>query len=264
MIELQVLVATCREAGIQRMAAHAYPVVEGVEYIVAWQLPDGDATLPAALCRPDIRVIKSQTCGLAKNRNIALDAASAPIVLIADDDLDYTPEGLRGVIEAFRARPEAHLLTFQYASQAAHKDYPPCEVNWRKPHKNMYITSFEIAARLSAIKGKIRFDERFGIGGSHYASGEDDIFLIDALNARLSCRFIPFTICSHRGTTTSERQMYTPEFIRAKGAVMQRLYPLTWPLRLLSHLWRNRRDASPHRLSTITYARSWLYFMSCR
>lgn len=261
MTELQVLVAVYGEEGIARMAAHSYPPVEGVEYLVAWQLPGGDAQVPAPLCRPDVRVIKSCTRGLSANRNIAIDAATAPLVLIADDDLDYTEAGLRGVIDAFRRNPDADILTFKYESERAVKLYPDFEFDWSRPTRKVpvYVTSFEIAARLDSLRRcGVRFDERFGIGGAQFICGEEDIFMDDALKRGLRGRFVPVTICRHEGYTTSERMRLDPRLIEAKGGVFVRKFPLSWPLRMLAHVVRNRRLPRAERLSTGAYLRAWL------
>lgn len=45
-IKLQVLICTLGEAGIQRVAKGEHPHVPGVEYLVSWQLPDGDVAIP--------------------------------------------------------------------------------------------------------------------------------------------------------------------------------------------------------------------------
>lgn len=257
-VKLQVLVSTYKEEGIERMSRHSYPEVEGVEYIVAWQLPEGDAELPASLVREDVRIVKSRTRGLSANRNIALEAATAPLLLIADDDLDYTEAGLKGVIESFAEFPECDILTFRYESELAKKRYAPEMFNWRKPPRNSHLTSFEIGMRRESIaRHGLRFDERFGIGGL-FIAGEENVFFEDALRAGLQACFIPHTICAHWGTTTTERHLHSREFIRTKGGTLAYIHPATWPLRLMTHLYRNHRDKTEGRLSTLDYFLSWL------
>ena len=77
-IKLQVLICTLGEAGIQRVAKGEHPHVPGVEYLVSWQLPDGDVAIPDELSRPDFKIIKNTTRGLSRNRNLSIAAATAP------------------------------------------------------------------------------------------------------------------------------------------------------------------------------------------
>lgn len=241
-VKLQVLVSTFGSEGATRMATHNFPPVAGVEYIVAWQLPDGDAEIPTSLKRPDIRFVKTSTRGLSMNRNIALSAATAPFLLIADDDIDYTEQGLRNVIEAFETNPDADILTFRYASEEAPKPYPTHTFEWKQAPRNCYISSIEIGMRRESIlRSGIRFDERFGIGG-RFIAGEEDVLMTDAHRAHLTARYLPITICTHAGATTTERHRHDQALIRTKGAVMAHIHPLTWPLRLITHLRRHTHD----------------------
>lgn len=261
MTKLQVLVAAYGPEALQRMEAGSYPRVEGVEYIVAWQLPNGDAPVPASLQRSDIQVIKTATRGSSINRNIALDAATAPLVLMSDDDLIYTAEGLLGVIDAFARHPEADVLTFRYESELARKEYVDFEFDWRRPTRRVlaYVSCIEIAARLDSLRSSgVRFDLRFGIAGTHFICGEEDMLMVSVLKARLRALFIPHTICSHPSSSTSERLVADPRYIETKGGVFRCKCPLSWPLRMLTHALRNRRAPSSRRLSTRRYLAAWL------
>ena len=114
-IRLQVLICTLGGEGIRRVAAACHPQVCQVEYLVSWQLPEGDLPVPEALQRPDFRIIKSDTRGLSRNRNAAIEAASAPLCLISDDDVIYNADNLQGIIRHFDENPEEDILTFRYA-----------------------------------------------------------------------------------------------------------------------------------------------------
>ena len=64
MVKLQVLICTIGAEGIGRVVESSRPEVEGVEYIVSWQLPDGDMDVPEALAvRDDIKVCKVNNRG---------------------------------------------------------------------------------------------------------------------------------------------------------------------------------------------------------
>ena len=70
MVKLQVLICTIGAEGIGRVVDSSHPEVEGVEYLVSWQLPDGDMDVPEALVvRDDVKVCKVNNRGICRNRN---------------------------------------------------------------------------------------------------------------------------------------------------------------------------------------------------
>lgn len=254
---LQVLICTRGDDGIKRVATAQHPAMAGVEYLVSWQ-SNGNTPIPAALDREDFTIYTSDTKGLSINRNIALSLATAPLLLIGDDDVDYTEDGLKGVINEFTSHKDMDILTFRYESSSHSKFYPALPCNLSTPEKGYYVTSFEIALRKDSVRGKIWFNEHFGIG-STFPSGEEDIFIKDCLDSGLKGLFIPLTINRHDGTTTSERNLMLPTRPQTKGAVFLRLHPHTWPLRMGAHalreipLWRKGLVPSP-----ISYCINWI------
>lgn len=254
---LQVLICTFGEEGIRRVCLSAHPAVYGVEYLVSWQLPDGDCAVPEELARrDDFRIVKSATRGLSRNRNIALDAATAPLVLISDDDVSYTADRLESVVRVFEDRPDVGLITMQYESPDYPKEYLPEEMDLRGNPRGYYATSFEIALRLRHVReAGIRFNERFGIG-AEFMAGEEQIFIYDALRSGIECRYVPCIICRHEGTTTSDRHFYDPAYIATKGAVISRLFRFSWPFRMLTHALRNAGGGKP--IGRMAYLKAWI------
>lgn len=256
-MKLQVLICTYGKDGINRVAKSMHPRIDGVEYLVSWQA-DKEYPLPEALVRDDFLIIRSATKGLAVNRNIALSKASAPILLISDDDVDYTENGLNAVISAFQDHPEADIITFCYESTHSSKYYPSRSCNLKKCPKGYYVSSIEIAFRRHAVQKKIWFNENFGIGAT-FPSGEEDVFLKDCLDKGLKGIFLPITIASHDGTTTSEKNLMLASRPETKGAVFIRLFPWSWSIRMLAHakrelpLWRKGIVPSP-----LLYCYNWI------
>ena len=256
-MKLQVLICTYGKDGINRIAKSKHPHIDGVEYLVSWQM-DEQCQIPEALVRDDFQILISATKGLAVNRNIALSKATAPILLIGDDDVDYCEDGLNAVTKAFDDHPETDIITFRYESAQCAKNYPSKTCNLESRPKGYYVSSIEIAFRRQAVQKKIWFNENFGIGAT-FPSGEEDIFLRDCLNMGLKGIFLPFTIARHEGTTTSERNLMLASRPQTKGAVFLHLHPRSWFLRMLAHakrefpMWRKGLVPSP-----ISYCRNWL------
>ncbi len=254
---LQVMICTYGKDGIERVAAADHPHADGVEYLVSWQ-KGGEADVPEALLRDDFKIVASDTKGLSKNRNIALSNATAPLLLVSDDDVVYTKERLQSVIDAFDSHPEADIITFRYESEGARKFYPGHEASLSRPPKGYFVSSIEIAMRRESVKDKIWFNENFGIGGM-FPSGEEDVFIRDCLDSGLNGIFLPITIARHDDPTTSGRNLMLPSRPQTKGAVFLRIHPHSWPLRMMAHaireipLWRKGSVPSP-----ISYCVNWL------
>ena len=257
MTQLQVLIVAYGRKGIENVASSLHPRMEGVEYIVSWQCAGAspDDVPRSLLERDDFKVLPTPTVGVALNRNLTLDAASAPIVLESDDDVSYTPEMLSNVIRAFDERPDCDFLAFKYYSKQNPRKYPLHECDLRNPPKGYFIGGIEMAFRLDSIrKAGIRFNELFGIG-SEFPSGEEDLFLHDVLRAGLTARFVPVVIVNHESESTCMREAKSPAFIRTKGAIHAIVNPRTWHLRMLTHA---RREAAPGLKEKINYCRNWL------
>lgn len=238
---MQVLIVAYGKRGIESVAAMNHPRVEGVEYIVSWQYGHDESTIPTELKeRSDFRILPSPTSGVATNRNLALNAADAPLVLFSDDDVSYTPQQLESVIKAFEERPDCGFLTFKYHSSEYPREYPPCEMDLAHISKGYYLTGFEMAFRLADIRRHgIQFNELFGIAAP-FPACEEDLFMHDVLKAGIKARFVPITIVTHEGDTTGMRRQNDPDFIRTIGAVHSIINPLTWPARMIVHTLRRK------------------------
>lgn len=251
-MRLQVLICAYGAEGIRRVARGSHPRMEGVRYTVSWQAPEGDVP-PEIRGRDDFSIHPVEGKGLSKNRNAALRHASAPILLISDDDLSYTESDLRSVLEAFDAHPDADVLCFTHRrdngvlpDSARYGEFP-----LDRQARGWYPTSFEIAFRNDG-RPIPAFDEDFGIG-AEYPAGEEVLFLHALLAEDRKGYFLPIPIATHPGDTTTERDGATPGFIRMKGALHRRLHPADWPLRMATHALRR-----PDGWSVPAYCRQWL------
>lgn len=237
MLTLEVLIATCRPDGIARVASMELPRLEGVSYLVSWQQPGG-AKVPEALgVRPDVRVVTNEATCLSGNRNAAFEAARGEILLIADDDLHYTPGWLRGVVDAFASRPSMKLALFR--NESSGKEFPSVEIQLgRRLPKGYYVSSVEIALRRECLEDtRLRFPLEFGLG-AHYGCGEEELFLATAIRFGLEVRFIPQTVCRHEGETTGSGALVSLATAKGFGATIALLAPFTFSLRIPLKAWR--------------------------
>ncbi len=255
--ELEILISTSGLARLQRLSEISLPQTEGVRYIVSCQCPDPTSlNIPLALRRPDIKIVFTSTCGVAANRNNALRHATAPLCLIADDDLTYTEEAFSIIRNTFRQHPDLDIATFMYTGPEGitEKTYPPHPFHLSRPTKGYYVTAFEIAFRLEPVKQKgIWFNENFGVGNTRFGAGEEDLWIYDLLKSGLNGWFFPHIIACHpRNNTTGIRQMASPAVLRAQGAVMRRLYRFTSLPRVILKARRVTRLSNTTFLATLS------------
>lgn len=217
------------------------PVVESVRYIVSIQDPDLSLQphLLLKLQRPDIDIRIYHDTGLARNRNHALEAASADIVMIADDDLIFHPEGIRWVIKAFEEDSALEWVTL-HASQPEKRIYPPHGWNLAEPYRFYSPVSFEMAFRRKSLPPQMRFSTLTGIGAPFLGAGEDDLFYHHARKANLHGKFLDIRNVTHPGSTTSVHSAKSIPVIRTKGAllrIMRGFFPGL--IRLPLEAWRS-------------------------
>lgn len=253
-ISLQVLICSYAD-GVQGLLPEAFPEVEGVGYLVSWQRPDlhgclggrvvrareiDDMDMPALLRRKDFDVYVSATGGLSVNRNIAISKATAPLCLIADDDMSYTAPRLLSVIDAFASRPAMQVAAFSF--EGDDKSYPGEEFDLRTPPRGWYVSSVELAFRRTDVRNSgVEFDDEVGLGAPRYGSGEEELWLHYLLQAGLQGRFVPQVIGRHRGLSTGVRKASDPGVLLAQGFVMGSKGTPLAPLRLAvkaCRVWR--------------------------
>lgn len=161
--------------------------------------------------------------GLSKSRNRAIQESDADIGLIADDDLKYCENFEEKIHNAFQKYPDADILTFKIVTPEGqpYKNYS--DKPFKHSRTSIYrVSSVEIVLKLSSIKSAgLTFDERFGLGAT-FKSGEETIFLNDALDAGLKIYFIPENIVIH--PIESSGKILDQNFFFSKGALIKRMY----------------------------------------
>ncbi len=161
--------------------------------------------------------------GLSKSRNRAIEHAIAEIALIADDDVVFCEDFRKKIKAGFDQFPDADILTFKILTPSgeSYKNYS--SQAFKHSRSSIYkVSSVEIVVRPKRIReAGLKFDERFGLGAT-YPSGEEMIFLNDALNKGLNIYYIPEFIICH--PVESSGKILDDFFFRSKGALIRRLY----------------------------------------
>lgn len=251
MLTLDLALVTHRPEGIIKVADMNLPFVDGVKYIVSWQ-DHRDAPVPQALVRDDVEIYRFNQTGQSLNRNNAIDHCKGDIILNSDDDLVYTEEGLKAVIEAFEQNRDVDVATF-IAEMPAEPLYPPAACRLCDPlPKDYWVATFNIAFRRESV-GNLRFHPEFGLGSRNLHGAEDELFLLSAIRRNLHCHFFPVVICSHPELSTGTKNGLTPANLRATGCYITLAYPKTFLPRILLKAWRLRRNKQSRFFKSIRY-----------
>ena len=224
--EVELLVACMNRREPPPVLARFASGAERPALLVINQCTDIDP--PAELALPGVRMVSVRERGLSRSRNRALALARGKLLAFCDEDLEYLPESLAVLRRGFAAHPRAAIVTFQFRARETGKPwkrYAPRPLE-HGPLSVASVSTVEIALR-RAQAGHLRFDERFGLG-AELASGEENIWLIDALREGLRVGYYPEPLCDHPGLSTGHRP-WSEADARAKGALLRRMYPTAWP-----------------------------------
>lgn len=194
---IEVLICSFNK-GIVKIDEVLMPPRSDVRYIVSYQYTDERYLdlIPKALSeRSDVHIYKYKGQGLSNNRNQALSHATGDIVLYADDDTRLSADAFDTILSVFANHPDVDVALFQISSYIGRllKEYPekPTPLHYPLPY---HVSTIEMAFRREKVQGKVRLDERFGLGTKFLTSGEEEIWLYDAVRTGLSLHFFPFKI----------------------------------------------------------------------
>ena len=250
MLTIQFLISTLGER-IAQAAKVLLPPMEGVSYVVVWQRNGiGSDALPAELKeREDVSIVEDNGKGLARSRNIALENATADLLVITDDDNRYDTAAIELIRNAFEKHPTAGLIQFQALTMEGKplRNYPAFPYTYETRPRGTYFCSVELVMRRKA--NLPRFDERFGLG-AELGCGEEEVFVHEAVRRGVKMIYVPQPLVRTDGATTGGRFLTDAKVQKAKGAVLCILHGKVgaW-LRLCSQVmqlhgitWQKRKE----------------------
>ena len=147
----------------------------------------------------NIRVINTYETGLSKSRNLAIKNAIGDICLIADDDVEYVKDFDEIVKEAYHHFKHASIILFKIDTFTGedYKTYPETSKRLLTRNNIKPTSSIEMTFKREAIvNNNMKFNTLFGLG-SYFNSGEEYLFLKDALQRGLIICFENQTIVKH-------------------------------------------------------------------
>jgi glycosyltransferase, group 2 family len=220
---LDILICSLNK-GIVRIDDLLLPQRKDVRYIVSYQYTDERylELIPSSLAsRIDVVVSTHKGQGLSSNRNHALELAKADLVMFADDDARLTDDAVDTIFSIFDQHPNVEVALFRASTYTGKllKKYPEAERDITYLPKDYTISTIEMVCRRNRVQGKVRFDERFGLGTQFLTCGEEEVWLIDALRAGLSIRYYPYKVVE-TSTMLKRSMIYVDAGVqRSKGAL---------------------------------------------
>lgn len=258
---LQILISTYGPDGLENIASLPHPSHPQVEYLVNWQKSDKKKIPESLLKRNDFFIYHDDSVGLCNNRNNIISKATAPFVLISDEDVEYTFEQIDNLISALPGYTDYGFLSFEYISPDNPKPYPDCPFDYPNSPKGFFVSSIEIVLNLKLLRERnvpLFFNPAFGLNGIYFPCGEEDLLIASLMRKGLKGRFINLPIAIHSGPTTSDKLIGDPVLIKAKGAAMGYLFPSSWPLRMICHAWRAYKAKGVNHYPFFRYCKWWI------
>ena len=178
-----------------------------------------------------VKMITTKTRGVGLNRNIALLAGDADILLLSDDDVVYYDDMPEKVVAAFAENPQADVLVFgidilKDGQITRRQDKTKRLHVWNA----MRYGTYRVAVRRNRLlQYNILFNQCFG-GGCPFSAGEDSLFLKACLDKGLRTyahEYVLGTCCKDTSTWFTE---YGEKYFYDKGVLVRKLFPWTYGL----------------------------------
>lgn len=224
MKKMQVLVATMHQNDVslaEKMNIRSSAVIANQadrEEIVSCETEFGN-----------IKMITTATRGVGLNRNIALMAADAEILLFSDDDVVYNDDVAENVTAAFEKLPQADVIVFgmDIVKNGKITERRHLKRGRLKVWNSMRFGTYTVAVRRSSIiKKNVTFNQCFG-GGCPFSAGEDTLFLKSCFDAGLKVYSYDYVLGTCSKDSSSWFAGYNEKYFYDKGVLVRNLFPKT-------------------------------------
>lgn len=177
----------------------------------------------------NIKMITTATRGVGLNRNIALMAADAEILLFSDDDVVYNDDVAENVTAAFETLPQADVIVFgmDIVKNGKITERRHLKRGRLKVWNSMRFGTYTVAVRRSSvIKKNVTFNQCFG-GGCPFSAGEDTLFLKSCFDAGLKVYSYDYVLGTCSKDSSSWFAGYNEKYFYDKGVLVRNLFPKT-------------------------------------
>lgn len=182
-----------------------------------------------------VKFITTNTRGLSKNRNIAIENISkdTDYIIFADDDLKFYDGYEEKVISVLKKYPQADAVKFNLNCVSDRKIAMKAITKTEKVTRKD-VTSWGVCAlalKTSVLKDtQMHFNERFGTGTENYC-GEDTIFLQQLFKNKLCVYASNEYIAEIDQSESTWFEGHNSKHFKVVGMILSEIYPvLCYPL----------------------------------
>lgn len=191
--------------------------------VVNQKCPESESTY--SLPNGNAKILSTSEKGLSRSRNKLLQNATGDICIIGDDDVEYLPNYLQDIEQAYVSLPKADIIVFRFT----HEKGKETRARYSKI-KRLHMWNISKAAsveitfkRESILKAGISFHNEIGLG-TEFPTGEENAFLADALRAGLKIYHYPKTICYAVEEHDLKNDNDIKRYLIGKGAAYHCIY----------------------------------------
>lgn len=176
----------------------------------------------------NIRMLNTNTRGLSKSRNLAIQHAVGDVCLLCDDDEQLNSSYEDTILNTYAELPDADIICFRISNQPSRLMQKTQRLTkWTA----MRIASWQITFRREFIlKRGIQFDENMGAGTGN-GGGEEVKFLRDCIKAGLKAYYVPKSIGTVAQTDSTWFKGFDRDFFYKRGITNR--YMLGLPVSVL-------------------------------
>ena len=226
----------------------AFPMKEGVEYLLILQSPDAGPLSPdtrsmldVLSLRDDVRCsVQLETKGVTKSRNLAIDLTETELLLFCDDDIEPNIEGVDELRSLFAQWPSVAFLCGRLKTTDG-RDRKTYRTDQRqRVHRlnSLRVGTPELAVRIADVRRHgPRFHTDFGAGAENFI-GDEALFIRDMLNAGLLGYHVAVTLGAHPPVSSGSN--YTRSGLAVRLALFKELFGIWAPVFRLAFALKNR------------------------
>lgn len=177
--------------------------------------------------------------GLSNSRNRGLEHVTEDIVILCDDDVVYSEDYEKNILQEFENNPKADVIYFNMNSPYRKKR----EIKKRKRlhfYNCFHHASCNISFRKKSImETNIQFNTMFG-PNAKWGNGSDTIFIRDVLRKKLKIYSSPVNIGTVYHKQSTWFKGYNEKYFFNKGALFTAINKKIRIILILQYLLRHR------------------------
>ncbi|MBP3437549.1 MAG: glycosyltransferase family 2 protein [Clostridia bacterium] len=185
----------------------------------------------AEYVQPDgntVKLVSTKDRGVGKNRNKALMYATGEYIMCSDQDMIYVDDYATIVEQAFEKCSKADIIVFNLEYLNRFTPARKSDTRFKRVHLwncMRYGTARVAMRRTSVEKACLSFSTLYG-GGAKYSSGEDSLFIREAIRKGLKMYTSPVTVAKVKQEASSWFCGYTEKYFVDKGVLIANAFPV--------------------------------------